>query len=117
VAATPPVAKQTSNSLQTEVYFGLGSSSIGNRAALDKAASWLKANADVTAEIGGHADPTGSPEGNMTLSQARADGVRDYLVGAGVDASRLHVHAFGDTQLKYGRDDQRNRRVIVEAKK
>ena len=115
--SAPPTVRATSNALESEVYFGVGSTAIGNRAALDKAASWLKANVDVTAEIGGHADPTGTPEGNMTLSQSRADGVRDYLVNAGVDASRLHVTAFGDTRLKYDRTDRRNRRVIVEAKK
>jgi len=113
----PSAVRQTSNSLETEMYFGVGSTSIGNRAALDKAASWLKANPDVSAEIGGHADPTGSPEGNLKLSQSRADGVRDYLVSAGIDASRLQSTGFGDTKLKYGRDDHRNRRVIVEAKK
>ena len=53
----------------------------------------------------------------MTLSETRANGVRDYLVTAGIDTSRLHVTAYGDTKLKYGRLDRRNRRVAIEATK
>ena len=53
----------------------------------------------------------------MMLSQARAEFVRDYLVSAGIDGGRLEVKAFGDTKLKYGKKDARNRRVFVDAKK
>jgi len=112
-----PAAAQTANALHGEVFFSLGSAALGNKATLDKAVKWLNANSGVNAEIEGHADPSGTPEGNMTLSQSRADNVRDYLVSAGVDSSRLHVTAFGDTKLKYGRKDGRNRRVAIEATK
>ena len=113
---TPPPVRAV-KPLTEEVYFTLGSSSLGNKAALEKAVRWLKANASSDATVDGHADPSGTPEGNMTLSQSRADSVRDYLVSAGIDSSRLHVNAYGDTKLKYGRSDQRNRRVIIEATK
>lgn len=83
---------------------------------LDRTARWLTANADVRVSIEGHADPSGTPEDNMTLSRARAEAVRDYLASVGVDTSRMDVEGFGDTKLKYGAADGRNRRVTVEQK-
>jgi OmpA-OmpF porin, OOP family len=56
------------------------------------------------------------PDANMALSQTRADAVRDYLVNAGIDSSRIEVNAYGDTKLKYGRTDPRNRRVSIQPK-
>lgn len=108
---------KTSAELQQEIYFGLNSSSVRNTAALARAKKWLDANPSVNAVVAGHADPTGTPEGNMALSQTRAESVRDALVGMGVDSSRLEVQAHGDTKLKYGARDGRNRRVAIEATK
>jgi peptidoglycan-associated lipoprotein len=98
------------------VYFTLGSFKLDNQAALAKAARWLKDSSDVQVVIEGHADPTGTHEGNMVLSQKRAESVRDFLVSAGVDQSRLEVMAYGDTRLRYGRADRRNRRAAVVVK-
>ena len=42
-----------------------------------------------TLAIGGHTDAVGSDALNDKLSQARAESVRDYLVGAGIAASHL----------------------------
>jgi outer membrane protein OmpA-like peptidoglycan-associated protein len=99
------------------VYFSLNSANIANRKAiLDKAARSLTDSANLHVVIEGHADPTGTHEGNMVLSQRRAEAVRDYLVSAGIDQSRMEVVPFGDTRLKYGRTDGRNRRVAIEPK-
>ena len=73
-------------------------------------------NADGAIMLEGHADPSGSPDANQALSQSRADAVKDAIVSAGGDGSRIEVQAFGDTKLKYGRTDGRNRRVLVETK-
>ena len=50
------------------------------------------------------------------LGQKRAEAVRDYLAAAGIDQSRMEVVSYGDTRLKYGRTDPRNRRVAIVKK-
>jgi peptidoglycan-associated lipoprotein len=118
VTPTPPtkpiVAK--ANTVHDEVYFTLGSSKLDNQVALNKAVRWLTDASDVHVVIEGHADPTGTHEGNMVLSQKRAESVRDFLVAGGIDQSRLDVMAYGDTRLRYGRADRRNRRAAIVVK-
>jgi outer membrane protein OmpA-like peptidoglycan-associated protein len=108
-------ARTTAAALDSEVYFAVNSSTLGDKRGLDKAVKWLKANVDAHATVEGYADPTGSRDWNMTLSQQRAEAVRDYLVTQGIDTSRLDVVGYGDTKMKYGHTDRRNRRVAVEA--
>jgi peptidoglycan-associated lipoprotein len=107
---------QAPGTLHEQIYFGLGSTNVGRKSTIAKAVKWLGANASSTIVIEGHADPSGSPEANMVLSQHRADAVKDAIVAEGVDAARIEVQAFGDTKLQYGRTDGRNRRVTIKAK-
>lgn len=55
--------------------------------------------AGLTFEIAGHTDATGTAERNQALSQARADSVKSFLVGQGIEASRLSTHGYGAQQL------------------
>lgn len=49
--------------------------------------------------VEGHADPRGTPESNLVLSQRRADAVRDYLVSVHrIDAARLMTEGKGQTE-------------------
>lgn len=118
VTSTPdrPKAVAKANTVHDEMYFTLGSFKLDNQVTLAKAVRWLKDSSDVQVVIEGHADPTGTHEGNMVLSQKRAESVRDFLVSAGVDQSRLEVMAYGDTRLRYGRADRRNRRAAIVVK-
>ena len=67
--------------------------------------------------IEGHTDNTGSAEYNQTLSEKRADGVRDYLVTQGLDTDKLSAQGLGmdnpvaDNSTSTGR--QKNRRVEI----
>jgi outer membrane protein OmpA-like peptidoglycan-associated protein len=110
------VAVAKANTVHDEVYFTLGSAKLDNQAALAKAVRWLKDGSDVQVMIEGHADPTGTHEGNLALAQKRAEWVRDYLVSAGIDQARLDVISYGDTRLRYGRTDRRNRRAAIVVK-
>ncbi len=116
VAPRPSRAAAPVESIQREVFFGLGSTHAGKTAALGRVVRELQASPDLHVTIQGYADPSGSADANMALSQQRAEWVRDYLTSAGIDASRLEVAAFGDTQLKYGAQDGRNRRVAIVSK-
>jgi peptidoglycan-associated lipoprotein len=104
--------------LRDEVYFAVSSSRLpadANRL-LVRTIRWLTSSKGVQVVIEGHADPTGSPEGNLALGQKRAERVRDFLVAAGIEESRLEVISYGDTRLRYGRTDGRNRRAAIVAK-
>lgn len=55
-------------------------------------------NPDIKFEVDGHTDNTGTAGHNLTLSQQRADAVKDQLIKMGIDASRLTSKGFGDTK-------------------
>ncbi len=73
-------------------------------------------NAKLTIE--GHTDNSGSNAYNMTLSQNRANTVKDYLVSKGIDASRLNAIGFGEekpiTTNNTGEGRTLNRRVELK---
>ncbi len=49
-------------------------------------------------EIQGHTDNAGKPDNNQTLSDARANSVREWLVQHGIDSSRLESKGYGQTR-------------------
>lgn len=55
-------------------------------------------NPDIKFEVDGHTDITGNAQHNLTLSQQRADAVKDQLVKMGIDETRLTTKGFGDTK-------------------
>jgi outer membrane protein OmpA-like peptidoglycan-associated protein len=57
----------------------------------------MKAHATIHVRIEGHTDSRGSLKHNMKLSQSRADSVRKFLIGAGVEADRMESRGFGPT--------------------
>jgi outer membrane protein OmpA-like peptidoglycan-associated protein len=63
---------------------------------LNHVAFSLKDWSDVRVEIGGYTDSTGKTDHNLSLSQARADSVRDYLISQGVKASQLVSKGYGE---------------------
>ena len=63
---------------------------------LDKVVESMLAWPDVTFEIQGHTDNTGSAELNRKLSQDRAESVRAYLEMKGVAASRMNAVGYGE---------------------
>jgi outer membrane protein OmpA-like peptidoglycan-associated protein len=65
---------------------------------LDAVVQVLKDNAKMTLEIQGHTDNVGSASYNQKLSQSRADSVRAYLIGHGIEMGRLRATGYGLTQ-------------------
>lgn len=68
--------------------------------------------------VAGHTDSTGSEELNQTLSERRANAVKNILLAQGVTTDRLTTIGFGesapiaDNNTDYGR--QQNRRVEIK---
>ena len=58
----------------------------------------MKDNPDLKFEVDGHTDNSGTPAHNLSLSQQRADAVKDQLVKMGIDAARLGSKGFGDSK-------------------
>ncbi len=63
---------------------------------LDKVVESMLAYPEVTVEIQGHTDNTGSAALNRDLSQQRADSVRAYLEMKGVAAERMTTVGYGE---------------------
>jgi OOP family OmpA-OmpF porin len=82
---------------------------------LEHAKDILKQNPDVKVEVQGYCDYIGSDAYNQKLSEKRANTVRDYLVKAGIDGSRLTAVGYGksnpvgDNKTDIGRAE--NRRI------
>lgn len=49
-------------------------------------------------EIGGHTDSRGSTAANRELSQLRAESVKTFLTGKGIDPSRLEIKGYGESE-------------------
>ena len=62
---------------------------------LEAVATYLKAHSDVRLVAEGHCDERGSSEYNMALGEHRALAARAYLVGLGVDGTRIQTRSFG----------------------
>jgi OmpA-OmpF porin, OOP family len=67
--------------------------------------------------VTGHTDTLGTRPANFQLGLKRATMVRDLLIAAGVDASRIEVSSLGETDLLVSSADDapepRNRRVDI----
>lgn len=92
----------------------------GAKSALDVLAAAMKSEklAAVKFTIEGHADPRGSEELNLKLSQARAESVRTYLTGShGLAGDRVNAVGKGSSALMKPSEPAapENRRVTIVA--
>lgn len=68
------------------------------QAVLDLGVALMNQNPQVTIDIAGHTDNGGTDEYNFQLSTQRVQVILDYLVGQGIDPSRLTGAAYGESQ-------------------
>ena len=76
----------------------------------------LKEHPELKLMIEGHTDDVGAAASNQSLSEKRAEAVRQYLVDTyGIDKARLQAKGFGASKPTTGNDTpegrQQNRRV------
>jgi outer membrane protein OmpA-like peptidoglycan-associated protein len=64
---------------------------------LSESLAVLEQYPDLRMEVQGHTDSVGDDNGNLDLSQRRADAVVRWFVDHGVDPARLRAIGYGET--------------------
>jgi outer membrane protein OmpA-like peptidoglycan-associated protein len=85
--------------LQGDVLFRTGSAEITPDVAhqIEVLAQAIQKSPELKIRVDGYADPRGTENANLKLSEARANAVRDLLLAAGVNEAALEVNAYGKT--------------------
>lgn len=105
-----------------DLSFATGSATLsdGEYPSLAELAAFLSDNPDTRVVLVGHTDAEGSLQGNIALSRARADAVRDRLIAAfGVDPGQLEAEGVGylapraNNASDEGREQNRRVEVVV----
>lgn len=93
-------AAKVLDGLQGDVLFRTGSADIEPETAheLGALAGVLAKSPALTVRLDGYADPRGTKDANLKLSEARANAVRDLFLAAGVHEDALEVNAYGKSQ-------------------
>lgn len=94
----PKAVQKFSGSIKG-IAFDVGKATIkkSSNKTLDEAAKVLAEHTSLRVEIQGHTDDQGPDDANMTLSQQRAEAVKEYLVSKGIAAERLDAKGYGET--------------------
>jgi len=81
------------------IFFATGKSALSNESfpELNRIAITMTDNKTLSIELGGHTDNVGGNEFNLKLSQDRADSVREYLIGKGIEPDRVASKGYGET--------------------
>ncbi len=119
----PPIAEEVIkkvNYAAKNIYFATGSYKLLNKSnkGLNEVVKILNANPDLKLSVHGHTDNTGKADKNQTLSDNRANAVKQYLISKGIDEARLSSMGHGqdepvaDNKTSAGR--AKNRRVELK---
>ena len=125
-AACPPADKaatagamQKRYTLNTDVLFAFDGGSLSDlntkgEADLNNLAKQLKQFDQLKAiKVTGHTDYLGSDAYNLSLSERRAQTVRQYLINQGLPADKLGAVGMGEKQTVKRCDDTGNRSVLI----
>ncbi|WP_308874577.1 OmpA family protein [Thiothrix subterranea] len=67
-------------------------------------------------EVSAHTDHEGTALGNLTVSQARAEVIRNYLLSQGIEAKQVRAKGYGSTRPiveQSTAESTRNRRIDI----
>ncbi len=102
-------------SASVEFNSGSATISVDSYPLLEDLADIISSCEGTAVEIQGHTDSDGSEQGNLALSDRRAQAVLQYLVEEGIDARQLSARGYGEAQPRADnstRDGRaRNRRI------
>lgn len=119
----PEIAKEVITkitNIANKVFFQSGKDILAasSKFQLDELAKILFEYESANLVIEGYTDNQGSDESNLLLSQKRTDAVKSYLVGKGINESRITTVGYGeafpiaDNKTAIGRE--KNRRVVLK---
>jgi outer membrane protein OmpA-like peptidoglycan-associated protein len=99
---------------RVSIEFAEGSAELGGeaRTALDDIVAQMQENVHLRAQVIGHCAKSGQDEGEA-LSQARADAIQSYLIGNGIDASRIATVARGAQDATGEPSNDRRAEVVL----
>jgi OOP family OmpA-OmpF porin len=116
----PPAPVSEKVTFAADSFFAVGSSALNaeSQAKLADLADKTKGvNLEVIIAVG-HTDTTGSAAANQRISSARAESVKKFLTGKGIEANRIYTEGKGSAQPaadnKTAEGRAKNRRVEVE---
>ena len=106
---------QVTVDIEGGVLFSPGSSSLSPeiREGLKGLPGYISRRSTRPVTVAGHSDNTGDPAENQTLSQARADAVKKYLVDNGAPDATITAEGRGEQAGDTPEERTRNRRVEI----
>ena len=102
------------------IYFNHNSNDLPDQyfEMLNQIAEYMLSNPDATISIKGYTDSTGSYTYNISVSEFRANTIKTYLAGKGIDAKRIKTFGLGpENPIATNTTDEgrrKNRRVEIE---
>ena len=89
--------KYLASGVPDRIFFATNKSSLttASRATLRKQATYLRKNKNLSVTIEGHADERGTREYNLALGEKRAQAVKNYLIGLGINPDRVSTISYG----------------------
>ena len=97
VVATPGSAQDFVANVGDRVFFETDVTELtaAAKSTLDAQAIWLARYSSFNFTVEGHADERGTREYNIALGARRAQNVKDYLVGKGINPNRIQTISYG----------------------
>lgn len=110
---TNSTVEELINGGYVNTYFDFNSAKPTNASlsGVDFLVKYLKNNPSKKADIIGYADEIGKSSYNQDLSRRRAEAVKNVVVNAGIDASRLNVIANGE-DASVNKNSQQARQIV-----
>lgn len=105
------IEEQRGHHMGLQVKYQDGSSKINmakSKDDLEHVLKFMKDFPEVNIALDGHTSSSGSLEANNKISKERAEAVKAWLIGHGIDGSRIETHGFGPQFLVKNEDGSEN---------
>ena len=125
VVTPPPAPRFEKVTISATELFNFDSAEVSQQAELEQLTTSLKSSAEPReVKIVGYTDRLGSEQYNQSLSERRAEAVKNYMVGKGIESGRLTTEGKGEkdpvvTCTEKNKEKlieclQPNRRVVID---